>query len=134
MPIEPPRPNEGLVEAIRMIAGADDDYAFVALGTVDAFKQPGDDLAAVLRMLAAEPLTITDRVDLVDEQNGRRFLPGLGKGGAHRLEQIAEVPMCLPSGERAEHQMHAACGGEGSGEGRLASPRWAADQDPTIHV
>ena len=65
VPVEAAGTDECGVEPVGMVAGPDDDNAFGAFLTIDAFEQRGHDLGAVLGIVIAEFLPVPNSVGLV---------------------------------------------------------------------
>ena len=95
LPVETARPEQGRVEDVGAVGGRDDDDALGRVETVHLVQHLVQGLLALV-VAATEPgsALAADRVDLVDEDDGRRLLSG-------RLEQVAD-----PAGTDADEHLH----------------------------
>ena len=65
----------------------DDDNAFAAFRTIDAFEQRGHDLGAVLGIVIADFLSVPDSVELVQEEDRPHVPARLTKTALHGLRR-----------------------------------------------
>ena len=130
--VETPGAADGGIEAVRVVAGADDHDALAGLGAVEALEEAVDDLDGVLPVVVVEAVAVAEGIDLVDEEDRRRLLPRLVEGLAHGPQQVAQVTLGLPVGEAPEDEGDAARAGQRACEGRLARPGRPVDQDAAV--
>ena len=128
-PIEPTRAQERGVEDVRAVRRREDDGEIVAAEAIHLRKELVQRLLAFV-VPAAEPGAprATDGVDLVDEDDRRRDLLGLGEElahprGAHADEQLDELGAAHRKERNARLSRHSA------GQECLARTRRANEQD-----
>mmetsp|Transcript_36540 Transcript_36540/g.85631 ORF Transcript_36540/g.85631 Transcript_36540/m.85631 type:complete len:260 (-) Transcript_36540:566-1345(-) len=122
LPVQAPRPSEGLVEGFREVRRANDNHSIVVLEAVHLHQQlvqsHPDCCVVPVGALGAHS------VDLVDEHDAGRMLAGLLKEvpnapGTHSDKHLLEFrSRCLQEGD-------ASLASNGTGEQRLASSRRA---------
>lgn len=119
--VEPPGPEQGLVEDVGPVGAGEDDHAGGGAEAVHLHEQLVQGALALVigaGESAAAP-GAADGVDLVDEDDAGRAAPGLLEeaphaGGAHADEHLHEV------GPGDGEEGHAGLAGGGLGEQRLA--------------
>ena len=120
LPVEAAGPQQRRVEDVGTVGGGDQDHAALDVEAVHLDQQLVQGLLALVVAAAeAGPAVPADRVDLVDEDDGRGVGLGLleqvaDPGGADTDEHLDEVR----AGDRVER--HARLAGHGAGQQRLA--------------
>ena len=126
--VEPARAEERGVEDVGPVGGRDDDHAVAGLEAVHLDEQLVERLLALVVAAAEAGAAVSsDRVDLVDEDDRRRPLPGLieevaDAAGADADEHLDEVG----SGDGEER--HVGLPGDRAREQRLARAGRAEEQ------
>ena len=133
--VEAAAADQGRIEPVWIVAGAQDDHARAVLYAVDLGQERVDDLGVPFRVVL-DPCPVGERVNLVDENDcGRAGLCVL-EALAHGLQQVALVTPAGPdpAAVGAGDQRHAAGGGQRAGEHGLACPGRSAEQQPAVDV
>src|SRR5690606_2080156 len=86
-------------DAIGVIAGTDDDDAFLLCDAVHLAEESVDNLHLITTAMRIAVRARTDGIDLVDEQDAGRQAPCLGERFAHLAQHVAEMPRTLPDSE-----------------------------------
>ncbi len=123
-----------LIDCIRHIGGAYHDYAFAAIGPVQALEQSVYDFALILFVLAREAIAVSERVHFIDEKYaGCVGLRGV-ESGAHRLQQIVEVTFGLPSSKRMDMDGNSTCSRQSLRKECFSRPGRTTQQYSSIYV
>ena len=129
LPVEAARAQQRRVEHVGTVGRGDQDHAATDVEAVHLDEQLVEGLLAlVVTATHAGAAVATDRVDLVDEDDGRSVLLGLleqvaDAAGADADEHLDEVR----AGDRVER--HGRLAGDGAGQQRLAGAGRAVQQD-----
>ena len=84
LPVEPTWPQQGWIQDIRTVGGRHHNDAFVSSKPVHFNQQLVQGLFAFIMTAAHAGTTLaTDRIDFIDEDDGRRILFGLIKKITH---------------------------------------------------
>ena len=129
LPVEAARAQQRRVEHVGTVGGRDQDDAAAHVEAVHLDEQLVERLLALVVAAAhAGAAVAPDRVDLVDEDDGRRVLLGLLEQVAHAAGADADEHLDeVGAGDRVER--HAGLTGDGAGEQRLAGAGRAVEQD-----
>mmetsp|Transcript_73819 Transcript_73819/g.190511 ORF Transcript_73819/g.190511 Transcript_73819/m.190511 type:complete len:444 (-) Transcript_73819:732-2063(-) len=123
--VQPSGPGQRLVQRLREVGGADDYHPVVGLKPVQLDEQLVQ-THPVRGLVHTIPLR-ANGINLVDEDDARRMLPGLleevsDAAGPHANKHLLEL------GARDLEEGHASLAGDGPREERLAGARWAGHQ------
>ena len=83
LPVEPARAQQGRVQGLRPVGGGKDDDVVVVVEAVHLGEQLVERLLALVVTAEALSAAAADRVDLIDEDDGRPTLAGIGKQVPH---------------------------------------------------
>ena len=126
--------EQGGIDVLDPVGGADDDDTLASDGAIEFLQKTGDDAGHVGGVAVAPGRPAPERVDLVEEEQAGDMGTGAGEAGAHRLEDLVEVPGPLPLGEAGHDQGDTGFLGDEAGEPGLARPRRAGEDAAVIDV
>ena len=133
--VEAARPQQGRIENVLPIGGANQNHAFRRIEAVDFDQELVQRLVMLVMATAttAAVATAPDGVDLVDEDDARRLLAGGAEQGAHAAR--AETDEHLDEFRaRDREERHLRLAGHGAGKQGLAGARRPEQQHSLRHA
>ena len=130
MILHPARPQNGWIDQLRIVSGANDNDALIAIDTRDLLQQRIDNRAPPIAALRTIIASRAERIEFIDEQDAGGAGAGLGEDARHGAQHIPEMPavIALPFGIAGRHEANVAMRGDGAGERGLGGAGHATEE------